>query len=397
MPRSYELDLLKSVEQDAFERKQRAWETYADLRERCKDAHDAMEAAWQERVSVREEMNHEYENMQQMRDQSKQVWDEYGRIRDSNNYEIERLRTEADSEHQQMIDCFERASECYEYGNRAEAPYWSQQGHDHKERRDELNEEVRRLCEEVKSAKQDAELRAPKVDASAFHQAKADFEGAKARHETAQSEFKRLKSERDQAKAEFDSAQAAYIRAKEAFQKKLEEVKASNQRERDMVLDKAGVRYSERKDAKIVKKPDGTTQVYHGGVGSGDGVGHGHTTLDQFGRKTYDRGAFEEHGGQNFTDDGKGVTIYDRNARPGHEVMGIEGGIKLRSNDSFRGKGQDWYKGKKPGVIGHSTQYYSDGVRVSRDIKDGIKEEDVHWTDTRLPKVSSDYHKKPKD
>ena len=34
-------------------------------------------------------------------------------------------------------------------------------------------------------------------------------------------------------------------------------------------------------------------------------MGHGHTTLDQFGRKTYDRGAFEEHGGQNFTEDGK--------------------------------------------------------------------------------------------
>lgn len=303
MPRNYELDSLKSVEQNAFERKQSAWKLYADLRERCKNAYDAVESAWQERVSAREEMNSEYESMQQAIEDSKQVWDEYGRIRDSNNYEIERLRAEADSEHQQMVECFERASECYEYGDRSEAPYWSQQGHEHKERRDELNEEVRRLCEEVKSAKQNAEWRAPKIDASAFRRVKAVFENAKARHEAAQSEFKRLKAERDQAKAEFDSAQAEYTRAKEAFQKKLEEVKANNQRERDRILDKAGVRYSERKDAKIVKKSDGTTQVYHGGVGSGDGVGHGHTAFDRFGRKTYDRGAFEEHGEQNFTDD----------------------------------------------------------------------------------------------
>ena len=116
MPRNYELDSLKSVEQDAFERKQRAWETYADLRERCSNAHDAMEFAWHDRVVAREEMNSEYAIMQQARERSKQVWDEYGRIRDSNNYEIERLRAEADSEHQQMVDCFERASECYEYG-----------------------------------------------------------------------------------------------------------------------------------------------------------------------------------------------------------------------------------------------------------------------------------------
>ncbi len=389
MPRNYELDSLKSVEQDAFERKQRAWETYADLRERCKDAHDAMETAWQKRVSAREEMNYEYENMQQMRDQSKQVWDEYGRIRDSHNYEIERLRAEADSEHQQMIDCFERASECYQFGDKSEAPYWSQQGHDHKERRDELNEEVRRLCEEVKSAKQDAEFRAPRTDSSAFLRAKAEFESAKARHEAAQSEFKRLKAERDRAKAEFDSAQAEFIRAKEAFQRKLEEVKASNQRERDKVLDKAGVRYAERKDAKIVKKPDGTTQVYHGGVGSADGYGHGHTALDQFGRKTYDRGAFEEHGGQNFTDDGKGVTIYDRNARPGHEVMGIEGRSNLR--------GQSYKQNKHPEEVGHITQFYDDGVRVSRSTTDNIHETRVHWTDERLPAGHPDYHKKPED
>ena len=79
-------------------------------------------------------------------------------------------------------------------------------------------------------------------------------------------------------------------------------MKAANQRERDKVLDKAGVRWSERESAKIVKKADGTTQVYHGGLGSGDGYGHGHTALDQSGRKTYDRGAFDDHGKQNFTD-----------------------------------------------------------------------------------------------
>ena len=92
--------------------------------------------------------------MQQAREQSAQIWDEYGRIRDSNNYEIERLRAEANSEHQQMLECFERVSECY-FSDKSEASYWSQQGHGHKERRDELNEEVRRLCEEFESAQEE--------------------------------------------------------------------------------------------------------------------------------------------------------------------------------------------------------------------------------------------------
>ena len=304
MSRNYELDSLKSREQDAFQRKQAAFQRYADARDRCNEAHDAMQTAWEERVGAKEEMNREWEEMQRTSENYREVWDEYNRIRNQNNYEIERLRAEADSEHQEMINCFERASDCYESGDKSEAPYWSQQGHEHKDRRNSINEEVSRLCQEVKSAKQNAEWRAPKTDPSAFHRAKDVFERAKSHHESAQAEFKRLKAERDRLKADFDSLQAEHVHLKEEFQRKLEEVKSANKRERDRTLDKAGVRWSERAEAKIIKKADGTTQVYHGGIGKGDGLGHGHTALDQFGNKTYDRDAFAEHGHQNFTDAG---------------------------------------------------------------------------------------------
>ena len=136
MSKNYELDSLKSREQDAFQRKQAAFQRYADARDRCNEAHDVMQTAWEERASAKEEMNREWEEMQRASENYREVWDEYGRIRDQNNYEIERLRAEADSEHQQMIDCFEQASSCYEFGNKSEAPYWSSQGHDHKDRRD---------------------------------------------------------------------------------------------------------------------------------------------------------------------------------------------------------------------------------------------------------------------
>ncbi len=324
MSRNYELDSLKSREQDAFQRKQAAFQRYADARNRCNEAHDAMQTAWEERVGAKEEMNREWEEMQRASENYREVWDEYGRIRDQDNYEIERLRTEADSEHQQMIDCFEQASSCYEFGDKSEAPYWSSQGHGHKDRRDSINEEVSRLCQEVKSARQNAEWRAPKTDSSAFHRAKEVFERAKSRHESAQAEFKRLKAERDCLKDAFDSLQAEHTRLKEEFQRKLEEVKLANKRERDRTLDKAGVRWSERNDAKIVKKADGATQVYHGGLGKGDGLGHGHTTLDQFGNKTYDRDAFAEHGSQNYVDaqhgtfDGKPAKVYP-DKRKNHE------------------------------------------------------------------------------
>ncbi len=345
MPRNYELDSLKSREQGAFQRKQAAFQRYAEARDRCSEAHNVMQTAWEERCSAREEMNREYEEMRRTSENYREVWDEYARIRDENNYEIERLRAEADSEHQEMIDCFEKASDCYEYGDRSEAPYWAQEGHEHKDRRDDINEEISRLCQEVKSARRDAEWRAPKTDSSAFHRAKDAFECAKSHHEYAQAEFKRLKAERDHLKDEFNSLQEEHVRLKEEFQRKLEEVKSANKQERERILDKAGVRYSDRKDAKIVKKSDGTTQVYHGGIGGGDGYGHGHTTLDQFGEKTYDRDAFAEHGSRNFT---------DRNNRG----SGLSGGSGKTNNPGAKPSNGGWTPIEKGTIIGKDGKDY---------------------------------------
>lgn len=304
--RNQDLDALKTREQEAFSLKQNAWKKYDETKTRCSELHDAMQSAWNERVSARDVMNREYEAMQNDNNNYRAVWDEYGRIRDYNNAKIEGLRSEADYEHREMIRCFDQASSCYQYGDKSEAPYWSEQGHSHKNLRDQLNCQISELCREVKAAKQNAEMRANKTNSSAFHRAKEAFDDAKNKHEAFQAGFKRLKAERDQFKLEFHRAEAEHRKLKEQFQRKLDEIKTNNKREREETLDKAGVSLFERSDAKIVKKSDGTIQVYHGGIGSGDGYGHGHTALDQFGNKTYDRDAFAEHGMQNYVDNEDG-------------------------------------------------------------------------------------------
>ena len=304
--RNQDLDALKTREQEAFSLKQKAWKKYDEAKTRCSELHDAMQSAWNERVSARDVMNHEYEAMQNDNNNYRAVWDEYGRIRDYNNAKIESLRSEADYEHREMIRCFDQASSCYQYGDKSEAPYWSEQGHSHKNLRDQLNYQISELCREVKAAKQNAEMRANKTNSSAFHRAKEAFDDAKNKHEAFQTGFKRLKAERDQLKLEFHRAEAEHRKLKEQFQRKLDEIKTNNKREREETLDKAGVSLFERSDAKIIKKSDGTIQVYHGGIGSGDGYGHGHTALDQLGNKTYDRKAFAEHGKQNYVDNEDG-------------------------------------------------------------------------------------------
>ena len=302
MPRSVELDNLFARKQEAFARKQVAFQKYVDARNRANEAHDRMQSAWDQRVAAREEMNREFESMQQSKGSRDAIWADFNRVRQGNSSRIDQLRQEADMEHEMMKNCFDSASAAYEYGNKADAPMYASEGRMHKDRRDDLNAEVGRLIQEINNAKANAKWQTSSSHGNSFQSAKSNFNSAKMLHESAETEFKNAKAERDAYKAEFDSAQAEFERLKNECQRKLNEIKANNQKERDRILDKAGVSYLNRQDAKIVKKADGTTQVYHGGLGSGDGLFHGHVALDRSGQKTYSRDAFEKHGSQNYVD-----------------------------------------------------------------------------------------------
>ena len=310
MSRNPELDRLKAEQQSLFEQKQAAFQRFKDLQEQTNMAHDIMQSAWDERVRARECMNREFEARQSAYSHRDSVWNEYGRIRDYNNSRIESLKYEADAEHRAMQDCFEQASNAYQYGNKSEAPYYSQQGHEHKDRRDALNAEISELAREVKQAKANAEASAPRISSYAFDSAKSAFESAKARHESAQAEFKRLKAMRDSAKTEFDRLQAQFKQAQAAFNHKLEEVKSERTAKKQQAVDKVNMALVHEKggasylgsifgqDAKIKPRNDGSgkTDIYFGGSNiAGDGFGHGHAVIDREGNVIYLRDSGRNH------------------------------------------------------------------------------------------------------
>ena len=392
MPRSAELDSLFARKQEAFVRKQAAFQKYIDAKNRANEAHDRMQLAWDRRVTAREEMNREYNSMQQSKGSRDAIWADFNRVRQGNSSRIDQLRQEADMEHEMMKNCFDSASAAYSYGNKADAPMYSSEGHAHKERRDYLNAEVGRLIQEINSAKSNTKWQTSSSHSNSFQCAKSNFDNAKMMHESAEAEFKSAKAERDVYKTEFDSAQAEFERLKDACQRKFDEIKANNRKERERILDKAGVGYLNRQDAKIVKKADGTTQVYHGGLGSGDGFGHGHVALDQSGKRTYSRDAFEKHGSQNYTDRKNGErksnggwtelstgTIFD-SAGNGHNVMfrqGLgknEGQTLIRDYHGFESKNNFHEKG------GHN-HYGNSDKRLYPNEPDRIENSSKHKND----------------
>ena len=75
---------------------------------------------------------------------------------------------------------------------------------------------------------------------------------------------------------------------------------------------------------------------------------------------------------------GQGSTMYDRGARTGQTPNGAQGEFDARTGQ------------------GHSTQYYGDGYRLSRD-GDGQNDDAVHWTDQGAGKHSPRRHRPPRD
>ncbi len=225
MSRNPELDRLKLEQQSFFEQRQVVFQKFMDLQKQTNVVYDTMQACWEERVRARERMNHEYEVMQSTRSSRDFIWGAYMQIRDRNNSRIESLKHEADAEHRAMQKCFDEVSRVYLYGDKADAPYFSRRGYEHRDRCNALDAEISELAREVKQAKSNAEALAPKTDSSMYSRAKASFELAKSRHELVQVGFNELKSRCDSAKSELDRLHEQLKQVQFALIHKLEEAK----------------------------------------------------------------------------------------------------------------------------------------------------------------------------
>lgn len=191
------------------------------------------------------------------------TWNELQRVRNNNGSRIDRLNAEHDRTFDAMRAAFDSASRAFDGRDHLGARSYADQGNRYKADLPGIVDERRRLVEEIRTASQ--------------------------RH--------------NQAKEAFRSAKAEFDRASQRFKQRLEQVKAGNQRKRNdkrEIAQKAGVPYRYLDDVWVSQQPDGSVNVYFGGVGEPNGPGHGHYAMDRYGAVTYRREPFDPHGPQNF-------------------------------------------------------------------------------------------------
>jgi len=305
MPRNPEIDRLKGMSDQAFTAKQTAYDRMKPLGQHRSELKDQMDASWEEVQSARSDMNSAYERQQQ-------EWEAYRRERDDISAQINAVKQDADNAHEAMKDAFERASDAYENGDKASAPFYSQEGKDYRYERDNYNAEKARLIGIAKSmTPPTSDFRYYKDQYNSLMNnqkvLQAEYRVIKAQHEAARDEFERAKERFEVARAAFDQAVAeerakwrdencrgcgATIRINvewshppkycKACKEKFQQEQKARMAKEEKVARQAGLTRSD--DVKVRFKPGrGKNDVFFNGYGEAAGPSHGHAVVDELG------------------------------------------------------------------------------------------------------------------
>ena len=337
MARDAELDRLKTAQDLAFQRKQ--------------DAYQVQQRAWEKRSRARDAMNKAHEIKQRAYTEQDRTWQYYRSVRDSNGPRIDSLNTQQENAFQNMKRSFEAASAAYDRRDGASASSNAAQGRSYKEESQRYVAERRRLVEEIRSARAQHEASKPEFQRARddFNAAKRAYDAAKAEHERAQADFKR-------AKEVFDTAS-------KAFRARLDSVKTEGKKrneDRRSLAERAGVPSQYLDKVWVSKKPDGSVNLYFGGLGEPNGPGHAHYVMDARGNVTYRREPFDPHGAQNFAENQRDYSeVVAREAASGGEFgfrckfRGYDAYVESNTNRQGRAKIDIYYGPNGPFGQGH--------------------------------------------
>ncbi|MBP9489562.1 putative nuclear RNA export factor SDE5 [Candidatus Saccharibacteria bacterium] len=279
---------------------------------------------WQEMQNSHKQMNDEYNKMQAVYDRNQSYWNEYGKVRDRNNSEIERLKRQADLAHQNMSNAYDRASSAYNYGNKADAPGYAEEGKRYKLERDELHSRIKDLGREVKSAKAYAQNHTNSNDNSVFKKSKHEFEEARRRFNDSKQKTQIAKDKFAKSKKVFEESKSKLALIKNQQSERIKELKAETKKSRTnerALAEKAGVPFEYLSNVKVRREANGEVNFYFGGFDKSDGLFHGHISMSADGEVSYIRMPLENHGSQNYTKNEKdGWGEYIHGSIDGHEV-----------------------------------------------------------------------------
>ena len=216
---------------DLWQKEKESYEKLKEARYRQKKAKIALQRAYEKKEECskkvdlyREIVKHEKEILKFNLSKNQVFWDYYEQVRSKNDPLIEKMRAEASQEHfkaQRLIKSVNRLN--------------SNRGKDdlelvkhHEQRRDELNEQVKNLKNEIKEAKRVAKEADSKIDRSACKDAEIHLKKADSEYREAIRDLEEKKRQKSICDKEKDEAETRYKRIKKELQEFIDFLQSDN-------------------------------------------------------------------------------------------------------------------------------------------------------------------------
>ncbi|MFZ1302189.1 MAG: hypothetical protein WAQ27_06490 [Candidatus Microsaccharimonas sp.] len=325
MAKDAELERLKTIQDQAYQRKQAA--------------HQEQQAAWDKRLAAGQAQARAYDAQQDCYNRQQQSWDALSRMRDRDNPRMDELTRLQQNAFDNMRRAFDNASSAHDRRDGAAARSYADEGQAYKAESQGYVQQRRAISSDLHDAFERHKSLKPAFDQAraAFAAAKATFADAKAEHERKQAAFK--------------SAKAAFDTAARDFRNRLDFVKGENQKKattKRQQAEKAGVPFQYLDEVWVSSDNQGNTNFYFGGVGKPNGPGHGHYVTDRTGKVTYKREPFDPHGAHNFERDaglenklaGVALNLYqmNRSSVGPRQVQFHDGNVTVKVRSGFNRK-----------------------------------------------------------
>ena len=197
---------------------------------------------------LKEDLNKSFSRKQRSWEQQDEAWRYLKSVQSRLNPQINRLKLDHDRIFANMNDASKKATEAYKSGDHISAKKYSNQGKSYRIQMAALVKERRRLIAIVEKAIDD--------------------------HKRACNEYRAVKAEYEKLRQMFKSV------AKNAPSKKY------GRNSKIAIARRAGVPEKYHDNLVVKSKPDGSINIFFGGIGKPNGLGHGHHRIDPNGKVT---------------------------------------------------------------------------------------------------------------
>lgn len=198
---------------------------------------------------LKEDLNKSFSHKQQSWEQQDEAWNYLKSVQSRLNPQISRLKLDHDQIFANMRDAGKKATEAYRSGDHINAKKYSNQGKSYKIQMATLVQERHRLIAIVKEATDD--------------------------HKRACNKYRIVKAEHEKLRQMFKSAT-----------KNAKPDKRYGRNSKIAIARRAGVPEKYHDDLYVKSKPDGSINIFFGGIGKPNGLGHGHHRIDANGKVT---------------------------------------------------------------------------------------------------------------